>query len=184
MKVANVNREFLHISWTTWGNSMKFSGKLCFKIILKVTKNQGSTLSIEDTFFKKPQRSHFDPPGQIRVKILSMTTGNFWTYYGHCRVVSVYLTKIQGNKKKNVMKTLLNIFLTVKPEWPNLGVPKNLFNNFKFWDIKACIFTKINTPPWVFFTFINCANGTKSHNASQLPSKVPALYSFKIASSF
>ena len=24
------------------------------KIILKVTKNQGSTLSIEDTFFKKP----------------------------------------------------------------------------------------------------------------------------------
>ena len=34
---------------------MKFSGKICFKIILKVTKNQGSTLSIEDTFFKKPK---------------------------------------------------------------------------------------------------------------------------------
>ena len=34
---------------------MKFSGKMCFKTILKVTKNQGSTLSIEDTFFKKPQ---------------------------------------------------------------------------------------------------------------------------------
>ena len=31
---------------------MKFSGKMCFKITLKVTKNQGSTLSIEDTFFK------------------------------------------------------------------------------------------------------------------------------------
>ena len=31
---------------------MKYSGKMCFKI---VTKSQGSTLSIEDTFFKKPQ---------------------------------------------------------------------------------------------------------------------------------
>ena len=34
---------------------MKFLGKMYFKIILKVTGNQGSTLLIEDTFFKKPQ---------------------------------------------------------------------------------------------------------------------------------
>ena len=34
---------------------MKFSGKMCFKIILKVSKNQGFTLSVEDTFFEKPQ---------------------------------------------------------------------------------------------------------------------------------
>ena len=34
---------------------MKLSGKMCFKIILKVTKKQGSTLSMEDTFFKKPR---------------------------------------------------------------------------------------------------------------------------------
>ena len=34
---------------------MKFSAKMCFKIILKATKNQGSALSIEDTFFKKLQ---------------------------------------------------------------------------------------------------------------------------------
>ena len=25
----------------------------------------------------------------------------------------------------------------------------------------ACNFTKSNTPPWVFFTFLNCTNGTK-----------------------
>ena len=31
---------------------MKFSGKMCFKVILKVTKNQVSNLSIGDTFFK------------------------------------------------------------------------------------------------------------------------------------
>ena len=34
---------------------MKFSGKMCFKIILKVTKNQGFILSLEDKFFEKPQ---------------------------------------------------------------------------------------------------------------------------------
>ena len=34
---------------------MKLSGKMCLKIILKVTKNQGFTLSVEDTFFEKPQ---------------------------------------------------------------------------------------------------------------------------------
>ena len=63
MKIANIDREILHIFWTTWGNSMKFSGKMCFKIISKVTKNQGSTLSTEDTFFKKPQgRGSVWPP--------------------------------------------------------------------------------------------------------------------------
>ena len=34
---------------------MKFSGKVYFKVILKVTKAQGFTLSLEDIFFKKPQ---------------------------------------------------------------------------------------------------------------------------------
>ena len=36
---------------------MKFSGKMRFKIILKVTKKkkQGFTISLEDTFFEKPQ---------------------------------------------------------------------------------------------------------------------------------
>ena len=58
MKIANIDREFLHIFWTTWGNSMKFSGKMCFKIILKVTKNQGFTLSLKDIFFEKP---HWTP---------------------------------------------------------------------------------------------------------------------------
>ena len=34
---------------------MKFSGKMRLMIILKVTKSQGFTLSLEDTFFEKPQ---------------------------------------------------------------------------------------------------------------------------------
>ena len=35
---------------------MKCSGKMQLMIILKVTKNQGFTLSLEDTFFGKPSR--------------------------------------------------------------------------------------------------------------------------------
>ena len=54
---------------------MKFSGKMCFKIILKVTKNQGSTLSLEDTFFEKPQGGfNLTLPPPLRhfgVKVLS-----------------------------------------------------------------------------------------------------------------
>ena len=34
---------------------MKFSGKMCLMIILKVTKNQDFTLCLEDTIFEKPQ---------------------------------------------------------------------------------------------------------------------------------
>ena len=43
---------------------MKFSGRMCPKIILKVTKSQGFTLSSEDTFFEKPQggRVTLTPP--------------------------------------------------------------------------------------------------------------------------
>ena len=55
MKLASIDREFPHILWTTWGNSMKFSGKMCFKIVLKVTKKQGFTLLLENTFFEKWQ---------------------------------------------------------------------------------------------------------------------------------
>ena len=43
MEIANIDREILHILWTTWGNSKKFSGNICFKIILKVKKTQGFT---------------------------------------------------------------------------------------------------------------------------------------------
>ena len=45
MKIANIDWEILHIFWTTWGISMKLSGKMWIMIILKVTKNQGVYLS-------------------------------------------------------------------------------------------------------------------------------------------
>ena len=67
MKIANIDREVVHIFWTTWGNSMKVSGKMGLKIILKVTKNQGFTLTLEDTFSEKPQGggSNWPPPPDV-----------------------------------------------------------------------------------------------------------------------
>ena len=44
---------------------MKFSRKMCLMIILKVTKNQGFTISLEDTFFEKPQGREDGGGGQI-----------------------------------------------------------------------------------------------------------------------
>ena len=54
-KLADIDREFLHIIWMTWGNSMKSSGNMCLKIISKVTKK------LEDAFFEKPQGGQVDP---------------------------------------------------------------------------------------------------------------------------
>ena len=60
---------------------MKFSEKMCIKIILKVTKNQGFTLSVEDTFFKKPQRGGAGEwgggsPSRFRVKLNQLKIKN------------------------------------------------------------------------------------------------------------
>ena len=55
MKIANIDRESLHNFWTNLGISIKFSGKIWLMIILKVTKTQQFTPSLEDTFLEKPQ---------------------------------------------------------------------------------------------------------------------------------
>ena len=49
---------------------MKFSGRMCLKIILKFTKHQDFSLSLKDTFFKKITEEggggqfHTPPPPQ------------------------------------------------------------------------------------------------------------------------
>ena len=52
---------------------MKFSGKICLKIILKVTKKQGFTLSLEDIFFEKPSNSN--RCNNKNVRIVEAATG-------------------------------------------------------------------------------------------------------------
>ena len=55
MKVANIDKESLHVFLTTSGISMKISEKVWLMIMLKVTKNQDFTLSLEDKFSEKPE---------------------------------------------------------------------------------------------------------------------------------
>ena len=52
MKIANIDKE--SILRATWGISMHFSWKMWLMIILKVAKNQGFTLSLENTYLEKP----------------------------------------------------------------------------------------------------------------------------------
>ena len=42
-KLANIDKECLQIFWTIWGNSMKFLGNMCLKIILRVKKTKVSS---------------------------------------------------------------------------------------------------------------------------------------------
>ena len=50
---------------------MRFSRKMCFKTILKVNKNQGFTLSLEDSFFKKTR-------GKLEEKMMQPVKTAFW----------------------------------------------------------------------------------------------------------
>ena len=63
VKMVNIEGENLCIFWRTWGNSIKFSGKMWLMIILKVTKNQGFILSLENIFLETLQgEDQIDPP--------------------------------------------------------------------------------------------------------------------------
>ena len=79
-KLDNIDREFLHIFWKTWGDSMKFSGKMCLKIILKLTKNQGFFLSLQDTLFRKPQGGWGEGEVYNRYMWHTLLTYNFSIY--------------------------------------------------------------------------------------------------------
>ena len=51
---------------------MKLSGKRWFVIILKVTKNLCFTISLEDTFFEKPQEKLSN-----KIKVALVKVSNF-----------------------------------------------------------------------------------------------------------
>ena len=53
IKIVNIEEENLHILSTSWGISIKFSGKMWLMIIIKVTKNQDPNLSLKSTFLGK-----------------------------------------------------------------------------------------------------------------------------------
>ena len=88
MKIANIDWEILHIFWTTWGNSLKFSVKMWLIIILKVTKNQRFTLSLEDAFFEKTQGGIKLTPSPPAVLELNKIDEPIWS--------------LENNRKPNV----------------------------------------------------------------------------------
>ena len=59
---------------------MKSLGKMCSEAILNVKKNQGFTLSIEDTFSKKTHRGRgpFDPPGRLGLMVTYCVQENMY----------------------------------------------------------------------------------------------------------
>ena len=56
---------------------MTFLGKMCLMIMLKGTKKQGFTLSVEDTFFEKPQEKvKLTPTPSLCPAVLELNSKN------------------------------------------------------------------------------------------------------------
>ena len=93
---------------------MKFSGKVCFKIILKVTKNQGFTLSLDDTIFEKPQGEEegggvkLIPPSRFRVNTFCFQNNIDFLDLPFLPLLSPFYT-LRGGDLSVYISILLNI---------------------------------------------------------------------------
>ena len=77
---------------------MKFSGKMCFEIMLNVTKNQVFTLSLEDIFFEKPQGGQFDLlPGRLRLNHINYSL----------IIQKLYMTLLIHKQKEEFLQLLI-----------------------------------------------------------------------------
>ena len=58
------------------------------------------------------------------LKHLSTITSNFWTYCGQSLAGLCLFTEVKYKIwRESLMKTLLNIFINIKTEWPNVWAP-------------------------------------------------------------
>ena len=62
MKIVNIEDENFHIFWTTWGISMKLSGKKWFMIMIKVTENRASPFLWKKKIRKTTGERQTKPP--------------------------------------------------------------------------------------------------------------------------
>ena len=137
---------------------MKFSGKMYLMIILKVTKKQGFTLSLEDTFFKKTQEgwgwgaggvkltplSHFRVkiswPTQESKHIIYLDTNNLYGY-AMSRFFPTSGFKWIDPKEFNLNKYTSNsskgFVLEVDLEYPKKL--RELHNNYPLAQKKSCL---------------------------------------------
>ena len=63
-QIVNIDEKNLHIFPTTWGILIKFPRRKC---LIKSERNQGYTLSLENTVLEKPQRGQIDPTTFFRI---------------------------------------------------------------------------------------------------------------------
>ena len=107
---------------------MKFSGKMCFKIILKVTKNQGFTLSLEDTFFEKTKglknqhlsqilREKFDNSVVIGCKVTS--------YCHHLLIISPSRSYFNNQRRKRQRRVGIIVVFNLALSSPSGSCFKN-----------------------------------------------------------
>ena len=82
---------------------MKFSGKMCLKIILEVTKKQGFSLSLENMLFEKPQGG----AGQIDKRCLASFRARIIVRYLH-HLESPTRSELDLNLRRTRFQALLN----------------------------------------------------------------------------
>ena len=102
MKITNIDKEILHIVWTTWGIWIKFSGKMWLMIILS-HKNQSFTPSLEDTCSKKPQGGRRG--GRVKNGLHQLSS--------------------------NVIRTFIFIAVTYLKKWVYIEIPISLWSKYK-----------------------------------------------------
>ena len=118
MKIVNIDGEHLHI----------FPGKMWPMIISKVTKKQAFTLSLEDTFFEKPQRGPFPQPFKGQ-RLFTATHESF-------RVVSFIMTPRNVQRWINICQEFKTNCDRNVAEEPSLHTAELLFSG------RCCFFLK------------------------------------------
>ena len=125
VKTINIEGEHLHIFRMTWGISIKFSVKMWLMIIMKVTKNQGCTLSKKHIGFWKNHRGGGGAPVKWQLplhpsysRILrvrnSRDHGRVWTSNLLCSYLTHWIIRLMALwvrymhwSKKFLVQTLL-----------------------------------------------------------------------------
>ena len=105
-KIANIHEENLHIFWRTWRILIKFARKISLMIILKFTKNQGLTLSLENTILEKPKFGSNWTPSPSFFSIKSFVWLCFWNYFLPLYIIPLesftlcvfFLSKVSKNR--------------------------------------------------------------------------------------
>ena len=122
------------MDWFLYGNDLRHER----------VKNVNEAVKFSKCFKRTPFYVHFKDfhlscktvllHNSFSLKHLLMAIGNSWNYCGKSLPDLCLLTEVRHRiSKKSVVKTFLNILLTVKPKWPNVWASKTFFHISKFY---------------------------------------------------